>query len=144
MSKCPWASWTCVKNMCSGTVMKQVYAEMIFSLSDWINNMFLNLFPASPNNHLGYCNFANVRKANGRYHFYIKHGMMSVYWLIQNDMILEERRQQKTQLLSPVHWVDHRKRRKKKSPCTVTFFLPFPVFYDCKVYGFSCVILMCL
>lgn len=65
-----------IRNMGPGTVMKQLYSDMSFSLSG-INNMFLNLLPASPHKHLLYCFFANVRKANGR--FYMTRGVLSVY-----------------------------------------------------------------
>lgn len=54
------------------TAMEQVYAKMSFSRSCWVNNMFLNPFPGSPQNQPVYCNFVNVRKANGRCHFILK------------------------------------------------------------------------
>lgn len=124
MSRCPWASWRHIRNMHPGTVVKQFYSDMSFSLSGWINNMFLNLLPAPPHNHLLYYIFANVRKSNGRYRF-IWHMACWVFtdsskmrWYLKKGD--SRRRNCCRRVLSGSEG--------KKSPCTITFFLPFLLF----------------
>lgn len=65
------------------------YSDVSFSgfQAGSITRFWISSQAASPHNHLPYC---KCKKSKWEVWFYMTSGVLSVYWLIQNEMILED------------------------------------------------------